>query len=90
MGCAEDERLAGPFWGGGGGSQLCESMSTGCGQLRYLQGESRSLGAAVCRWVWWKAMAAQRSTGVWAERDAVRWSGRGGGQRPAVGGVSSV
>lgn len=27
-----------------------ESLSRGCGQLRYLLGETRSLEAAVCRW----------------------------------------
>lgn len=69
---------------GGADCQLCESMSTGCGQLRYLQGESRLLRAAGCRWVWWKAIATQRRC-----VGRARQSGGGpvgGRQRPAAAG----
>lgn len=46
MGPAEGEGLAGPSRLGG---ELLESLSRGCGQLRYLPGESGPLKAVVCR-----------------------------------------
>lgn len=71
------------------GCELLESLSRGCGQLRYLLGETRSLEAAVCQW---EAMDGDdsHSAGLWAHpRRPASLAGRGW-QRLVCGGLSSV